>query len=261
MTSSTGPPISRRRSLVVQMVKERGHVVVSELAAELGVSEMTIRRDVAQLAEDGRVVSYYGGVGPAHMDGPPGPFEKRLKADAAVKERISEHAADFVMDGSVIALDAGTTAAGLATRLAGRAGLRLVTASVPVISALAEADGIEIVALGGTLRRETQSFTGPSVVSAARDLQIETFFLGASGLSHRGAFDITDLDAVVKRELIQVSTKIVLMADASKFERRAMSRICGWDAVDVLITDDRIDSETRALLNEFDVDVVTVSSS
>jgi DeoR/GlpR family transcriptional regulator of sugar metabolism len=260
MTFSQDTPIQHRRRLVAQIVEDRGHVVMAELAAELGVSEMTIRRDVVELAKQGKVVSFHGGVRAPTLEPDTAPFGSRLTADAGIKERIASYAATLVADDAAIALDAGTTAAALANKLAVRGNLRVVTASVPVITALLNSDGVEVVALGGNLRRDTRSFIGPSVVAAARDLQVETAFIGAAGLSTRGAFDVTDLDAVVKRELIRVSHRVVLLADASKFGRRAMSRICDWDSVDILITDDRIDNGSLDTLLGRGVEVVQVSS-
>ena len=250
--------VSARRDRVVRIVGERGHVIIAELAEELGVSEMTVRRDVAHLASENRVVSFYGGVRSNELGPTPGPYGLRATEEPRAKARIARRAAELVTRDTVVAIDAGSTAAKLAQQLAASSGVRVVTASVPVISALMDADAIDLVALGGTLRRDTESFTGPSVVAAARDLHVDTFFLGAAALSARGAFDSTDVDAVVKRELIQVSARVVAIADSTKFGKRALSRICGWDAIDVLITDDRVDADTLAMLRAAGVDVMRV---
>lgn len=263
MSGSTVPAsgIARRREQLVRIVTERGHVVIADLAVALRVSEMTVRRDVALLADDGRVVSYYGGVRPVDSAGSPRPMAVRFAEESRAKQNIAIRAAQYVADDAVIALDAGSTVALLAEQLVGRSGLRVITASVPVITAFADADGVDLVALGGTLRRDTQSFIGPSVSAAARELQASTYFLAAAGLSPRGVFDITDLDAVVKRELVQVSTRVIAVADSTKFAKRAMSRICGWDAIDVLITDDRIDQPSLDMLRDLDIDVDLVAAS
>lgn len=252
--------MSRRRDRILELVAERGHVVIAELATELAVSEMTIRRDVAQLDQDERLVSFFGGVRSTQFDAYPGAFGVRAQDQSGVKNRIAQKAIEFIAEDSVIALDAGSTVALLAQKLVRRKNLRVVSASVPAITILAEADGVELLGLGGTLRRGSQSFTGPSVVAAVRELQIDTFFLGAAGLSERGAFDVTDLDAVGKRELIGVSSQVVAMADAEKFGRRAMSRIGEWSSIDVLITDDRITDDMRQTLVEAGVKVICVPS-
>lgn len=257
---ATPTPVVARRNSVARLVGERGHVVIADLAAELGVSEMTVRRDVAHLAAEQRVIPFHGGVRSPQPDMLAGSLGVRLGKEAITKTRIAQRAAELVSDGDVIAIDAGSTAAKLAQQLTGRAGLRVVTASVPVITAFLDADAVELIALGGALRRETQSFTGPSVVAAALELQVETYFLGAAALSPRGAFDVTDIDAVVKREFARVATRVISLADSTKFAKRAMSRICGWDAIDVLITDDRIDEESLAMLRGNDVDVILVAA-
>jgi DeoR/GlpR family transcriptional regulator of sugar metabolism len=261
MTSPTSTPSGAgRRDLIVGIVRERGHVVIAELAAELGVSEMTVRRDVAQLSDEERVISFYGGVRSPQLELVPNPFLQRAEQESAAKTRIAERAAQFVAEGSVIAIDAGSTAAKLAEQLTDRGGLRVVTASVPVITAFMEKGTADLVALGGTLRREMQSFIGPSAVAAAHDLQVETYFLGASALSERGLFDITNLDSTVKRELIDVSQRVIAIADSTKFGRRAMSRTCTWQAVHTLVTDDRIDSSSLGMLRDQGVEVVVVDT-
>ncbi|MCU1569947.1 MAG: DeoR/GlpR transcriptional regulator [Naasia sp.] len=261
MVRATSPlSVAARRDLVVRIVGERGHMVIAELAVELGVSEMTVRRDVVELASQGRVISYYGGVRAPQLQTVPGPYGRRLTEEPLAKVRIARRAAELVPDGAVIAVDAGSTAAKLAQQLTDRSRLRVVTASVPVIDAFMGGGTVEVVALGGTLRREMQSFCGPGAVAAARELQVETYFLGASALSERGVFDITDLDTALKRELIAVSGRVVALADSTKFRRRAMSRTCGWQSVDVLVTDDRIDSEWLAVLQDENVEVMLVPS-
>lgn len=259
MTTASSVDVASRRNAIVTIVGNRGHVVIADLAAELGVSEMTVRRDVARLDDENRVVTFHGGVRTVELH--PGAFGLRMQHETVVKDRIALQAASLVTPDAVVAIDAGSTAAILARHLTSRVGLRVVTASVPVISAFANIDGVELVALGGTLRRETQSFIGPTVTAAARDLQVETYFLGAAGLSVRGAFDVTDLDAVVKRELLGIARRVVAMADSTKFARRALSRICGWDAIDILITDDRIEAEALAMLSDLGVEVICVETT
>ncbi len=255
---ATPANVVARREQLVQIVGKRRHVVVAELAVALGVSEMTVRRDIASLADERRVVSFYGGVRSPEITGHPRTLAARFHDEAAAKALIAARAAEYSTGGGAVALDAGSTTALLAQQLFGRSGLRVVTASVPVISALADAPEVDVVVLGGTLRRDTQSFIGPTVSLMAQNLQVETYFMGAAGLSERGAFDITDLDAVAKRELILVSNRVIALADSTKFAKRAMSRICEWEAIDTLITDDRIDSASLTMLREHGVEVDVV---
>jgi DeoR/GlpR family transcriptional regulator of sugar metabolism len=250
--------VDSRRDNIVKIVAERGHVVIAELATELGVSEMTVRRDVAHLDGKGRIVAFYGGLRPVSTDSHPSAFGVRIHDEALAKTKIAARAASLVAADEVIALDAGTTVARLAENLVSHSQLRVVTASVSVISTFAEATNVDLVVLGGTLRHETQSFVGPNVTNAAQDLQVETYFMGAAGLSPRGAFDVTDIDAVVKRELIRVAARVILLADSTKFMRRAMSRISGWDGIDVLVTDDRLEDDMLRMLADSSVDVIRV---
>ncbi len=250
--------MAARRERVARVVGERGHIVIAELALELGVSEMTVRRDVAQLEQDGRVVSFYGGVRAAHNDNRPGPFAQRASQEQRAKVRIARRAAELVGEETAIAIDAGSTGAKLALELTSANRLRVVTASVPVITAFLDAHAAEVVALGGTLRRDAQSFFGPSTVAAASNLQVDTYFMGAGAASERGVFVSLDGDAQLKRQLMAVASRVVLLCDSTKFSMRAMTRVCGWDAIDVIVTDDRIDDDTLAMVRAAGVEMLVV---
>ncbi len=246
----------QRRSRIVQFVAERGYCTIVELSGVFEVSEMTIRRDVSQLVDEGKLRGFHGGVGsllPEQMLGRDYVDRDRSMSDA--KKSIARRALRMVTPGSAIAIDAGTTATHLAGFLPFDLGLRVVTHSLSAVSVLAAEGMIEVDCLGVVLPTETMSFAGPSTLAAISDLQIETFFLAASGLSERGVFCGTGFDATTKRALIEVSANVVLLADSSKFSTLAMVKVCDWESVDVVITDSAIGSEQRTLLEQYGVDL------
>src|ERR1700733_12915602 len=224
-----------RRQRLVVYITEQGYCTIAELSRIFGVSEMTIRRDVSKLVEQGEVRGFRGGVGSLTRQ-------------------------DLVGMNSIVALDAGTTAAQLAPMLPTDRNLCVITHSFPVLSELAGHPGTEVICLGGTLHPESLSFDGPATLSAISNLHVELLFLAATGLGERGVFCGNGYDAITKRALIDVSERVVLMADSSKFETQAMVRVCGWDAIDTIIVDSGIGEGQRRLLMQHGVNVIVAES-
>ena len=249
-----------RRERLVQFIAEQGYCTIAELSKAFAVSEMTIRRDVLRLVEQGRVRGFRGGVGSLsrqEMEGSDYRLRDMSMADA--KRAIAVRAIEMVRTGSVIAIDAGTTGHQVAGLLPPDAGLKVVTHSFPVVSSLVGRTGIEVMCLGGVLHPESLSFDGPSTLAAIAGLRVETLFLAASGIGDRGAFCGNGFDAITKRALIEVAGRVVLLADSSKFLSAAMVKICGWDAINRIIVDDGITDDQRRMIEAHDVDVVTVA--
>lgn len=246
-----------RRSRVLQLVQEQGFCSTAELVAELGVSEMTVRRDAQRLADGGAVRIVHGGVSvlpPSALQGS-GDFTVRTGAMAEAKQAIGRRAADLIQPDTVVGFDAGTTLTEVARFLPPETPLTVVTNSVPIIGQLMSNYFVRIIALGGEMHRETQSFAGASIVSQLQQLHINLLLLAASGVNRRGIFCGNDFDAVSKRALIAASDRVVLVVDSSKFETSAMVRICSLDAIDEVVVDDGIRAEDEHILLEGGVSV------
>lgn len=243
-----------RRDRLVQFVTEQGYCTILELSQAFGVSEMTIRRDVARLVTEGRVRGFHGGassLSPLDMLGTD--YRARDLRMTEAKRAIAARALECVTAKSVIGLDAGTTCTQLAAILPSDQHVMVISSSLAVVSSLATNAGVEVTCLGGTLHPESLSFSGPSTLAAISNLHIETLFLAASGLNVRGVFCGNGFDAITKRALIDVSDTVVLIADSSKFTTSAMVRTCGWDAIDRLIVDSDLRDADEQMLAQHDL--------
>jgi DeoR/GlpR family transcriptional regulator of sugar metabolism len=243
---------SERRDRLAHIVMEQGYCTIGELSTLFGVSEMTIRRDVAKLAQEARVRTFHGGVGalsPVDISGVD--YRDRDQTSADAKHMIVLRAIERIKRGSVIGIDAGTTAAKLASLLPTDQQLNVITPSLPAVTALASNSGATITCLGGDLHAESLSFAGPATLLAISNLHIDTLFLAASGLNERGIFCGNSFDAITKRALIDAADTVILIADSSKFSTSAMVRVCGWDAVHRLIVDDGLASSDEQMLKRF----------
>jgi DeoR/GlpR family transcriptional regulator of sugar metabolism len=224
---------ARRRGLLDRLAAA-GYVASADLAAELGVSEMTIRRDLHRLADEGLARRVPGGASLPGVGGAE-PFEARSGNAPSEKRALAKIAAGLLDEGCTVALDAGTTVAELADLLPG--GVAVVTHSLPVITACAATGGREIVVLGGFYEPTTRSFTGPATWNAARELTVDVAVLSCSALDGRGVYSANPVDAEIKRALIEAADRVVVIADAHKVGTRATVRFATPEAVHVVVTD------------------------
>jgi DeoR/GlpR family transcriptional regulator of sugar metabolism len=236
-----------RRREILRRLGETGYVSSTEVALALGVSEMTIRRDLRQLSAQGLVNRVAGGASlPQPTAG--ASFEQRRDAATAEKWAVARAAVPLIPTDAVVALDAGTTVAALAGLLPG--GLTVVTHSVPVIQACTSRDDVELIALGGAYHGPTRSFTGPITRASLENLAVDVAVLSATAAGPAGVYSANASDADTKRTMVHVAGLVVLLLDHSKLDRRAPMRFMDLSAVDVLVVDAGADAEKVALLRD-----------
>jgi DeoR/GlpR family transcriptional regulator of sugar metabolism len=244
---------ARRRELILDAVRSGHTAEVVELAQRFAVSEMTVRRDLAQLALEGRLRRVHGGA-VKERDEPP--FEQIAVERLAEKDCIGRAAAKLVADGQTVMIDIGTTTLQVARHLRGRR-LTVVTSSLAVIEELLPDDGIELVVLGGSVRRNYRSLVGVLAEDALRQLSCDVAFIGASGIGDDlDVMDTTMVEVPIKRGMIAAAKRSVLLADAAKFSMHGSVRVCNAADLDVLVTDAPAPEPAVAALREAGVDVV-----
>jgi DeoR family fructose operon transcriptional repressor len=223
-----------RRQQLIDRLAASGYVGSAELATELGVSEMTIRRDLQRLVDDGLARRVPGG---ASLPGSRGaePFETRSDTAPDAKRALAKVAAGLLSEAATVALDAGTTVAEIVDVLP--EGVGVVSHSLPVISACAASGGREVVALGGFYEPSTRSFTGPTTWNAARGLAVDVAVLSCTALDDRGVYSASPVDAEIKRALVEAADLVVVLADHHKVGARAAVRFAAPGAVHVVVTD------------------------
>jgi DeoR/GlpR family transcriptional regulator of sugar metabolism len=175
-----------RQRRILDLLRERGECSVDELVRACGVSDMTIRRDLARLAGDGHVVRTHGGAAPAEQVSFEFQFLGRARENAAAKEQIAATAAGWVRDGQSVLLDSGSTTLAVARHLTSRRRLTVVTTSLPIAATLQPAAGVETLLLGGYVRRESPDLEGPLTEANLERLRAGVALLGADGIDARG---------------------------------------------------------------------------
>lgn len=223
-----------RLELMRHRLEHDGRVKVTELAAELDVSEMTVRRDLEMLVDEGVAQRVRGGaiaVGPQE-------FDARSRQHARAKARIADKLLDLVGTGGAIGIDASSTLQRLATRLGEARDLTVLTNGPDTFRALQDHPGVTALLTGGELDPRTGSLVGPLAARASRDVMLRRLFVSAAALDPAlGSSEANLEEAEVKLALAGSSAEIVLAVDASKLGHRAPARGFTLDRVDVLVTE------------------------
>jgi DeoR/GlpR family transcriptional regulator of sugar metabolism len=230
---------------------------IGELAELTGASSITVRRDLAELAEQGALQRTHGGAAPAPARGAEFPFALRQSESPEVKRALAVAAAELVHPGQSVLIDNGTTALAVATQLAD-AGITALALSLHAAAALARR-GNEIIVPGGSVEPDDLSFMGIDAVDTIRSMRFDVAFLGACSADPAHGLTVARrADAKIKRAAIDASTRTVLVVTADKFARTSAHRFGSLTDLDTIIT--TADAPTLALheARELGVNVVTV---
>lgn len=248
---------AERQSRIVDLVSQRPAVGIAELTRLLKVSHMTVRRDIRSLEEAGRVIAIAGGVRLADPTvSREAPHAAKAALNRAAKAAIGAAAARLVPPGASIYLDAGTTILALAARLARRDDLTIVTNDFAVMELLSSQGGSVLHHTGGLVDRENRSAIGDNAARAIRAFQFDIAFISTSSFSNAG-LSVTDPGkGVVKEAAVASAASSVLLADSSKFGRRAPYASLPMQAFDTLVTDADFAPECVEALEDLGVSVI-----
>jgi DeoR/GlpR family transcriptional regulator of sugar metabolism len=243
----------QRQTLILTRVREDGGVRVADLARDLGVSDMTVRRDLEILHNRGLIEKVHGGAtslpGSALFE--PG-FAVKSGLQEAEKDAIADAAMTLVVPGTAVGISAGTTTYALARRLVDTPGLTVVTNSVPVADVLHRAGRPDqTIILTGGVRTPSDALVGPFAVAALRTMHLDQVFMGVHGMDPRSGFTTPNvLEADTDRALIAAGRRLVVLADSSKWGVIGISSIARLDEADTLVTDDGLDPDARVVAED-----------
>lgn len=235
-------PARLRHNHLIETARKRGFVHVADVATELGVSEMTIRRDLMELERDGALTRTRGGAvleedAPAPViDSEEPAFAARLRNHQEEKRRIAIAAAELVDRRLSVGLDVGTTTHLLAHVLADRSNVKFFTSSLRTALLLGEA-GREVYVPAGQVRGEEMSICGPAACEEFERYWFDIAFIGVSGITAEGMFDYSLEDSELKRVYLRRSARKVLLCDSSKFHHMSLIKIADLSDIDLLISD------------------------
>lgn len=243
----------QRQGRILAELQRAGAVKVSDLVTTLGVSDMTVRRDLDALSRQGVLDKVHGGATLRQGRGADEPgFAAKSARELAEKEAIGARAAELVQPGTAVAVTAGTTTYVLARHLATVPGLTVVTNSVPVAEVLhREGSRDQTVILTGGLRTPSDALVGPVAVDALRGLHVDLCFMGVHGMDDRTGFTTPNLmEAETNRAMLESARRLVVLADHTKWGTLGLSRIARLEEASVLVSDTGLPPHARDVLAE-----------
>jgi len=264
--------IAERRRRLLEQVRDRGYASFRELAEALEISESTVRRDLRSMVADGLLAATRGGVGPlpagataAPSSTPTEPVGSLPPASPeaaapdpvrAQREAIAAHAAGLVKPGSAVLLGPGRTTTALARRLTRISQLTVVTNSIPVTQELIGSPQIDVVLVGGALRRSIGAMVGPITEQVLQGLRGAQVFLSGDGVTtERGLTTPNVFAAATDQALTAAGKQVVVLADHTKLGHDTMCQTVPSERIDVLITDDAADPDVVRRLRAEGIDV------
>lgn len=243
--------ISERHERILNKLKDTGKVTVQKLSSELSVSEVTIRKDLRALEDKNLLFRTHGGATRSNPYTSDRHVELKVKINAEEKEAIAREAVKLIGDNDSVILASGTTLLALAQIIKPRKKLNIITSAINVSLELSGRDFIEISQLGGQLRPSSNSVVGPYAEQFLENITCGVLFLGVDGIDLDYGFTTTNLmEASLNQKFIDVAQYTVILADSSKFGKRGFSRICTFDDVQHIITDEGVSDEIVNKLNE-----------
>lgn len=253
---------SKRRDYLIELLVEKPVLSIHELTSLLGVSHMTVRRDIQHLEQQGRVLAVSGGVRlAANFRHEPG-WNEKFASHREEKKAIARRAAAMIHDGLSIYLDAGTTTYEIARLLTEHQNLSVVTNNFRISSLLANYPHIELFHAGGRVSHENYSTIGPSVVKFLRHINVDIAFLSSSSWHlERGVTTPNEAKVLIKQKLLSIGLKRVLVADSSKYGRFGMFLACDLRDFDLIITDAGLQPSDRRKIVESGLEIEAVGST
>jgi DeoR family transcriptional regulator of aga operon len=239
---------SRRREQISTLIREHGNVRVAPLASRFGVSMQTIRKDFGFLVARGVMErSHGGGMRSAAASTAPGLGTKR---SIYINEemRIGQFAASMILPADVIALGSGTTTLQIARHLLDHEDLTVITNDLDILAVLAQKRRLNVVMLGGMLRRRNGALYGAQAHAAVDGLRVDKLFLGVDGFDSNGGLTTHyEPEAVLNRKMVEAARQVIVVADRSKFGRTCLHRFIGINKIHDLVVDGGVPDDVRAV--------------
>lgn len=232
---------AERIDSIIEFIYKNKNVTLDQICDSFNISKSTIRRDLSEILKDTNLKKTYGGItlnnkwnNKKYLTS----FSERNIKNIDKKLAISKKAAEIVEDNDIIFIDSGTTTFYMVDYLENINNLTILTNNLEVIFRAVKYKNINLISLSGTLNRETLSFVGATSISTIKNFNISKAFMATTGFSiSNGVTNSSSLESDIKRTVISKSSKIILLADSSKFNSVSLMTYCDLEDIDILVTD------------------------
>jgi len=247
---------AERRKKIIDLVHQDKRVLVSDLSRMFEVTEETIRRDLEKLEKDGILSRTYGGAMLNRHTNEDLPFVTRNALNTDIKRGIALKALDLINDGDTLMVDPSSTAFEFLKLLGNKNNLTIITNSINILHEFSNS-GMDIISTGGSLRYRSLSLVGPVAHDTIQRYNVDTAVISCKGVDmERGVTDSNEPECELKKYMLRQANKVVLLADHTKFDKTAFTKLVELGHIDFLITDCKPSEAWLKRLNEENIEVL-----
>lgn len=251
--------LAERHQYIINKLKKEGHVNVFDLCSELDVSSVTIRKDLKLLEDKDLLFRTHGGATLSNPYTVDRSVNEKVKIKSGEKNIIGEAAAKLIQPNDCILIASGTTVVSLAKNIRPVGNLTVITAALNVALELIHHPEIEVIQLGGLLRKSSSSVTGIYAEKMLEDVSCSKLFLGVDGIDLEFGLTTTNMmEAQLNRKMIKTAQKTIVLADSTKFGKRGFGKICGLEDIEEIITDSGVSNHIVETLTSMGIQVTIV---
>lgn len=255
----THQDIAGRHQFIIKKITDEGRVYVLDLCKKLNVSSVTIRKDLKFLEDKNLLYRVHGGATNANPYAMDRHVNEKEKLQSDEKTKIAIEAASLIEPNDSVIIGSGTTALAFARQIKPKGTLTVITSALQVAQALLASENIDVIILGGPIRKTSASVTGSYASDILNDFHCSKLFLGVDGIDLSfGCTTTSVLEAHLNRKMISISQKTIVLADSSKFGKKGFGKICGLEDIDEIITDKGIPASTKAELESIGMKITIV---
>lgn len=252
--------ITDRHHHIIEKLDREGSVSVLDLCRELKVSSVTIRKDLKLLENKNLLFRTHGGANATNPYTIDRPVNEKEKLQSAEKNSIGAVAASLLQPNDSIIIASGTSVLAMAKKIQAVENATVITSALNVALELIKHPNIEVILLGGMLRKSSSSVTGPYAQSILNDFFCTKLFLGVDGIDlDLGLTTTSSMEAQLNRQMIAVSQKIIVLTDSTKFGKKGFGRICGLEEIDQIITDSGIPEHYKRTLESMGIEITIIA--
>lgn len=251
--------IAERHKYILDSLNKEGFIKVVDIAKDLDVTTVTVRKDLKLLEEKGLLYRTHGSASPVnpHMGDRNVTEKEKIQIDE--KRKIGIAAAKLITENDSIIVNSGSTICAFAEQINAEEPLMVVTASIKVTSILSENENISILQLGGKYRRRSMSVVSSYTIGFLEEIACSKLFLGVDGIDPIFGVSTSNLEeAALNKAMMNVAMKTIVLCDSSKFGKRGFGKICDLDKIDVIITDSGVSESMKKLIEEEGVELIIV---
>lgn len=238
-----------RKKFILSTLNEQESITIEEIIKKCNVSEITIRRDLTELEEDGLLIKIRGGAIKSKIGNQLFSYDAKMNKNWQRKEKICQIASRYIENNDVIFIDCGTTLFYLTKYIKRFESLIVITNSLPIVSELLSFQNIKLILIGGEVTAERKAMYGPIANTNISRYHADKAFIGADGISLRsGLSSYDEKEADITLQMVENADKTFLLCDSSKIEKNSFIKFAPFSKIDFLITNDDINKQ---YLNEY----------